>query len=87
MEAAELRMLRRTQGQAMALKLAMERKAASKVGHLPCISVANKASLDALTGDDFAIGFDDMFGKMENFENMTDSPFNVVGKHLDENRL
>ena len=32
MEAAELRMLRRTQGQAMALKLAMERKAASKVG-------------------------------------------------------
>ena len=80
-------MLRRTRGQAMALKLVMERKAASKVGHLPCISLANKASLDALTGDDFAIGFDDMFGKMENFENMTDSPFNVVGKYLDENRL
>ena len=54
---------------------------------IACISLANKASLDALTGEDFAIGFDDMFGKMENFENMTDSPFNVVGKYLDENRL
>ena len=87
MEAAELRMLRRTQGQAMALKLAMERKAASKVGHLPCLSLASRASLDALTGADGNIGFDDIFGQRENFENLTDSPFNVVGKYLDENRL
>ena len=52
-------------------------QAASKVGHLPCFSVTSKASLDALTGADSDIGFDDVFGKMENFENMTDSPFNV----------
>ena len=45
------------------------------------------ASLDALTGADSNIGFDDQFGKMENFEMMTDSPFNVVNKYLDENRI
>ena len=45
------------------------------------------ASLDALTGADNNIGFDDQFGKMENFEMMTDSPFNVVNKYLDENRI
>ena len=62
-------------------------QAASKVGHLPCISVRSMASLDALTGADNNIGFDDQFGKMENFEMMTDSPFNVVNKYLDENRI
>lgn len=62
-------------------------QAANKVGHLPCISVRSMASLDALTGADNNIGFDDQFGKMENFEMMTDSPFNVVNKYLDENRI
>ena len=80
-------MLRKTMGLAMPLRLAMEKKAASKVGHLPCLSVASKASLEALTGEDFNIGFDDVFGKMENFESMTDSPFNVVNKYLDENKI
>ena len=46
-----------------------------------------KPSLDALTGADSDIGFDDVFGKMENFENMTDSPFNVVNRYLDENKI
>ena len=45
------------------------------------------ASLDALTGADSTIGFDDQFGKMENFEMMTDSPFNVVDKYPNENRI
>ena len=62
-------------------------QAVSRVGHLPCLSVASKASLEALTGADCNIGFDDVFGKMENFEAMTDSPFNVVNKYLDENRI
>merc|ERR1712105_219660 len=39
-EAAELNMLRKTMGAAMPLKLAMERKAASKVGHLPAFLLA-----------------------------------------------
>ena len=47
----------------------------------------SQASLDALTGADSNIGFDDMFGKMENFEMMTDSPFNMVNKHLEDNRI
>jgi hypothetical protein len=33
------------------------------------------------------IGFDDMFGKVENFESMTDSPFNVMQKYLDGNKI
>ena len=62
-------------------------QAASKVGHLPYIYVRSMASLEALTGADSTIGFDDQFGKMENFEMMTDSPFNVVDKYLNENRI
>ena len=38
-EESEYQMLRRTMGLAMPLKLAMEKRAASKVGHLPCVSV------------------------------------------------
>ena len=49
--------------------------------------MASKASLEALTGQDMVIGFDDMFGKVENFENMTDCPFNVMQKYLDENKM
>ena len=59
-------MLRMTMRMTMPQKLSVERKAASRVGNLPCLSVA---SLDALTGQDMVMGFDDMFGKMENFEN------------------
>jgi len=86
-EQAELNMLRKTMGLSMPLKLSMERKAASRVGHLPCLSVASKASLEALTGQDMLMGFDDMFGKVENYESMTDSPFNVMQKYLDENKM
>ena len=50
-------MLRKTTGLSMTLKLSMERKAAS-----------SKASLEALTGQDIVMGFNDMFGKLENFK-------------------
>ena len=83
-EQAELNMLRKTMGMSMPLKLSVERKAASRVGHLPCFSVA---SLKALTGQDMVMGFDDMFCKVKNFENMTDSPFNVMQKYFDENKM
>ena len=61
-------------------------QAASRVGHLPCLSVASKASLEALTGQDMVMGFDDMFGKVENYESMTDTPFNDMQKYL-ENKM
>merc|ERR1712071_332225 len=84
-DAAELNMLRKTMGAAMPLKLAMERKAASRVGHLPCLSVGrSRASLEALTGEDSCIGFDDIFGKPEDFEMMPALPFNAIQKTLDE---
>ena len=84
-EAAELNMLRKTMGAAMPLKLAMERKAAGRVGHLPCLSAGrSKASLEALTGADSCIGFDDMFGQPENFEMLPALPFNAIQKALDE---
>ena len=61
-------------------------QAASRVGHLPCLSVASKASLEALTGQDMVMGFDDMFGKMENYE-FIDTPFYFMQKYLDENKM
>merc|ERR1719275_510697 len=82
---AELNMLRKTMGAAMPLKLSMERKAASKVGHLPCLSAGRSmASLEALTGADMAIGFDDVYGKAEDFEMLPPLPFNAIQKTLDE---
>ena len=33
------------------------------------------------------MGISDMFGEVENFEKMTDSPFNVMPKYLDENKM
>lgn len=84
-EAAELDMLRKTMGAAMPLKLCMERRAVSRIGHLPCLSAGRSmASLEALTGADMAIGFDDMFGKEEEFELLPALPFNAVQKALDE---
>ena len=47
----------------------------------------SKASLKELTGQDMVRGIDDMFVKVEIFENMTDSPFNVMQKYLDENKM
>merc|ERR1712240_54084 len=84
-EAAELNMLRKTMGIAMPLKLAMERKAASRVGHLPCLTAGrSQASLEALTGADMTIGFDDVFGKPEDFEMLPPLPFNAIQKALDD---
>jgi len=79
---AEMDMLRRTFGIGFPLKLQMERKAVSQVGHLSCITTATKPSLDALLGTDATIGFDDILGKPENFENMTALPFNMIEKQM-----
>nr|AQS22663.1 proteasome maturation protein [Pseudodiaptomus poplesia] len=84
-EEAELEMLRRTMGIAMPLKLQMEKKFTSVVGHLPCISTRSNASYEALLGIDSDIGFDDIMSKPENFENMTALPFNLVEKHFQMN--
>jgi len=84
-EAAELNMLRKTMGAAMPLKLAMERKAVSRVGHLPCLSAGKSlASLEALTGADSNIGFEDIYGKPEDFEMLPPLPFNAIQKALDD---
>merc|ERR1711974_463466 len=78
-------MPREAMGAAMPLKLSMERKAASKVGHFPCLSAGRSmASLEALTGADMAIGFDDVYGKAEDFEMLPPLPFNAIQKTLDE---
>jgi hypothetical protein len=53
-----------------------------QVGHLPCITTCSRASLDALTGADLVLGFDDIYGKPEHFECLPAMPFNVVDKHL-----
>jgi len=81
-EEAELDMLRRSMGMAFPLKLQMERKAALKVGHLPCITTSVRPSYDALRGHDQRIGFDDIFGQPENFESIPALPFNVIENHL-----
>jgi hypothetical protein len=79
---AEMDMLRRTFGLGFPLKLQMERKAVSQVGHLSCISTATRPGLDALLGTDATICFDDVLGKPEDFENMTALPFNMIEKQM-----
>ena len=56
-----------------------------QVGHLPCLSAGRSmASLEALTGADIAIGFDDIYGKNEDFEMLPPLPFNAIQKTLDD---
>jgi len=81
-EEAEMEMLRRSFGLAFPLKLQMERKAAKKVGHLPCITTACRPSLDALMGSESSIGFDDVMGRPEDFESLPALPFNIIENHL-----
>lgn len=80
-EEAEMDMLRRSFGLAFPLKLQMERKAATKVGHLPCITTTCRPSLDALLGSDATIGFDDTLGQPEDFESLPALPFNIIDKY------
>lgn len=55
------------------------------MGHLPCLSAGRSmASLEALTGADIAIGFDDIYGKNEDFEMLPPLPFNAIQKTLDD---
>ena len=55
--------------------------------HLACLSVARKASLEGPTGQDIVMGFEDMFGKVENYASQTDTPFIVIQKYLDEPKI
>ena len=56
----------------------------SKSGHLPCISVSSKASLQAATGEDCVVGFDSIYGQAEDFESMPPLPFNAIQNTLDD---
>lgn len=72
--------LRNTQGLHAPLRIAMEQKAAKKIGHLPFLPSSN-AMLESLTGRDIEIEPSDVFNTPE-FMEVTGLPHAVVEKSL-----
>lgn len=73
-------MLRNTQGLHAPLRIAMETRAASKIGHLPFLPSSN-VMMDALTGRDLDIGPEDIFNTSE-FREVAGQPHAVVERSL-----
>ncbi|XP_062551662.1 proteasome maturation protein [Armigeres subalbatus] len=73
-------MLRNREGLAAPLKLTMELKSVSRVGHMPFLPSTNVAR-DVLTGRDELIDFTDLFNNDENSEFMR-QPHAVMEKTL-----
>lgn len=73
-------MLRNTQGLHAPLKIAMELKAADKVGRFPFLQSSNIMK-EVLTGKDIEIGFEDILGPPE-FREIMGQPHAMVEKSL-----
>ncbi|XP_011858758.1 PREDICTED: proteasome maturation protein [Vollenhovia emeryi] len=73
-------LLRNTQGLHAPLRIAMELKAAEKIGRLPFLPSSN-AMQDALLGKDQDIGFEDIFNTSE-FREQMGQPHAVVENGL-----
>lgn len=73
-------MLRNTQGLHAPLRIGMELKAASKIGHLPFLPSSNVMS-DSLTGRDLEIGPEDVFNTSE-FRELAGHPHAVCERSL-----
>lgn len=76
----EMNMLRNTQGLHAPLKIAMELKAASKIGRLPFLPSSNLMS-DVLLGRDDQISFEDYLNPVD-FREESGQPHAVVEKSL-----
>ena len=59
----------------------MEKRAAAQVGHLPCVSTRSNFQLDILEGKDDMLGFEDILGRPETFEGIT-NPHDVIEKKV-----
>lgn len=73
-------MLRNIQGLHAPLRIGMEMKAASKVGHLPFLPSSN-AMLDTLSGSDIDVGPEDVFNTAE-FREIAGQPHAMVERSL-----
>merc|ERR1719471_54318 len=63
--------MRKVQGLHAPLKMMYEKKAVSKVGHFACISNRSNFQLDILEGNDDMISFNDVLGRPEHYEGVT----------------
>nr|CAG4643634.1 EOG090X0J8E [Ilyocryptus agilis] len=79
-EEVNLKMLMKLQGLHMPLRLHMEKVAVKDIGHLPCLHRHN-ALLDALTGRDSTIDFEDFLNDPRDTE-AKGQPHLVIEKHL-----
>nr|CAG4640530.1 EOG090X0J8E [Daphnia pulex]SVE85256.1 EOG090X0J8E [Daphnia pulex] len=68
-EEIDMRMLRTMQGLHAPIRLHMEKLAVKDIGHLPCLHRHN-AMLDALTGKDSTIEFEDFLNNQQDSEIM-----------------
>ncbi|XP_048526630.1 proteasome maturation protein [Dendroctonus ponderosae] len=75
-----MQILRNIQGMHAPLKLAMEIRAANKIGHLPCLQ-SSRVMFDSLTGRDLEISPEDVFNTGE-FLEVVGQPHAIVEKSL-----
>lgn len=80
-EKAWAEQLRKMQGLSAPMKMMFEKRAASNVGHLPCISTRSNFQLDILEGNDDVITFNDILGRPEFHEGLH-NPHDVIEKSL-----
>ncbi|XP_040580027.1 proteasome maturation protein [Lepeophtheirus salmonis] len=78
----ELDMITKTQGRAAALRIGMELKATSQVGHFPFMSNRNHFSRDVLLNRDSTISFKDVLGRPEHCERGINMPHACLEKQL-----
>jgi len=76
----DVKMLTKMQGIHAPMRLIMERKAVRNIGHLPCLHRHN-ALLDALTGRDMEMQFEDFLGSPIDSEKMV-APHACIEKQL-----
>ena len=66
------------------IKIQMEKRLVSGNGHLPCITTRSNFSRDILEDKDSIVSFDDLLGRPENFEGLS-QPHDVIEASLSAN--
>nr|CAG4647563.1 EOG090X0J8E [Megafenestra aurita]SVE92775.1 EOG090X0J8E [Megafenestra aurita] len=79
-EEIDMRMLRTMQGLHAPIRLHMEKLGVKDIGHLPCLHRHN-ALLDALTGKDTTLDFEDFLNNPQDSEIMG-QPHVMIERHL-----
>nr|CAG4649845.1 EOG090X0J8E [Scapholeberis mucronata]SVE94005.1 EOG090X0J8E [Scapholeberis mucronata] len=79
-EDIDMRILRSMQGLHAPMRLQMEKQSLKNIGHLPCLHRHN-ALLDALTGKDTTLDFEDFLNQPQ-YSEVMGQPHVMIERHL-----